>query len=90
MLWFVLYGAVAMIVSVAAVLFGDWAREPGVTAPSRPGLLAVVVGLAWPVVLLGLVQWGLVAAYSSHVSRASRPTTPARQMVRAGELHRVA
>lgn len=90
MAWFVLYGAVAVIVSVAAMMFSGWAQRPGVPAPSRPGLLAVVAGLAWPLVVIGLAQWGLIAAYASRVSRAPQPSAPAEPLVPVRELHRVA
>lgn len=90
MFWFALYGAIAVIVSVAALVFSEWAREPGVPAPSHPRLLALVAGLAWPVVVVGLVQWGLIAAYAARVARASRPSAPAQPIVRVRELHRVA
>lgn len=90
MVWFVLYGAVAVIVSVAASMLSEWAREPGVPAPSHTVLLALVAGLSWPLVVIGLVQYGLIAAYASRVSRASRPGVAARPMVRVKELHRVA
>lgn len=90
MVWFAVYGAIAAIVSVAALVFSDWAREPGAPAPSHPRLLALVAGLAWPVVVVGLVQWGLIAAYASRVSRVARPSAPAEPIVRVRELHRVA
>ena len=90
MVWLALYGAIAAIVSVVALVFSEWVREPGVPGPSHPRLLALVAGLAWPVVVVGLMQSGLIAAYASRVARATRPSAHAEPIVRVRELRRVA
>lgn len=62
-----LYAAVALAVAAAAFLVAEWVREPGGTAPDRPGALAIVAGLLWPVLAVGLMQWVLIAALASRV-----------------------
>lgn len=57
-----LYLGVATIFAVAAFLASEWIRLPGAPAPERTGLLAIVAGLLWPVLTIGLAQWCLLAA----------------------------
>ena len=57
-----LYLTVAMIAAVAMFLFAEWTREPGLQASDHPGRVALLVGLVWPVILIGLAQCALVVA----------------------------
>jgi hypothetical protein len=57
-----LYAAVAVVCAVAAFLFAEWSREPGMPAPGHPGVLALLVGLVWPVLIIGLAQLAAIAA----------------------------
>lgn len=61
------YVTVAIAVAVAAFLFTEWVRDPGATAPDGPGALAIVAGLLWPVLAVGLIQWLLIAALASWI-----------------------
>lgn len=62
MLGLVFYVVAAAIVAVAAFLLSEWVREPGTQAAERPGLIAVLAGLLWPVMAIGLAQGTVVAA----------------------------
>ncbi len=55
------YLVVSLIVATAAFLASEWIRLPGAPAPDHIGALAVVAGLLWPVLAIGLVQWALLA-----------------------------
>ena len=65
MFWIALYGIVALAASVTALLVAEWIREPGARGPEHPGFFAALAGLLWPAVMIGLVQWGLIAAVAS-------------------------
>ena len=71
MFWIALYGIVALAVAVIALLVAEWVREPGAPAPEHPGFFAALAGLLWPAVVIGLVQWGLIAAAASPECRAN-------------------
>lgn len=62
MFWIAIYAALATVAAVAVHLLAEWHRDPGVPAPDRPGLCAVAAGLLWPLLVLGIAQWGLVVA----------------------------
>lgn len=55
------YLFISMIFAISAFLASEWIRLPGAPAPDHPGGLAVVAGLLWPVLAIGLVQWALLA-----------------------------
>lgn len=80
MVWIAVYGALALIVSVAAFLLSEWARQPEVPAPRRPGVLAIIAGLLWPVVVLGLLEWWLIAVYGSPSATPGEPIDAAREL----------
>jgi hypothetical protein len=63
------YVVVAVIVATAAFLVSEWIRRPGAPAPDRLGLVALVAGLLWPVLAVGLVQWAMVAALHRKLRR---------------------
>lgn len=65
MFWIVLYGIVALAVAATALLVAEWVRKPGSPAPDHPGFFAALAGLLWPAVIIGLAQWGLIAAVAS-------------------------
>jgi hypothetical protein len=71
MFWIALYGIVALAVAVIALVVAEWVREPGAPAPEHPGFFAALAGLLWPAVLIGLAQWGLIAAAASPERRAN-------------------
>lgn len=71
MFWIALYGIVATAVAVIALLVAEWVREPGAPAPEHPGFFAALAGLLWPAVVIGLVQWGLIAAVASPERRTN-------------------
>ena len=64
------YTTVAIAVAVAALMFAEWVRDPGATAPDGPGALAIVAGLLWPVLAIGLMQWLLIAGCASRAPEA--------------------
>jgi hypothetical protein len=64
------YAAVAIAVAVAALMFAEWVCDPDAIAPDRPCALAIVAGLLWPVLAVGLMQWFLIAGFASRVREA--------------------
>lgn len=57
-----LYLIVATMAAAAIFLFAEWIREPGVPAPNHPGRVALIAGLLWPLVVIGLAQCALLVA----------------------------
>ena len=77
------YLTVAAVVAVAAFLLAEWIRRPGARAPDHPARVAVVAGLLWPMVVLGLAQWALVVA----VHKRRRAPGPAPRIRAGAEAH---
>lgn len=73
MFWISSYAVVAMVSAVAVFLLAEWLREPGVPAPNHPGRFAVIAGLLWPVLAVGIAQWGLIAAVAARLGETARP-----------------
>jgi predicted transporter len=67
------YVVVAVIVAAAAFLMSEWIRVPGGPAPDRLGLVALLAGLLWPVLAVGLTQWAMVAALHRKLRREAAP-----------------
>ena len=67
------YVVVAVIVAAAAFLMSEWIRVPGGPAPDRLGLVALLAGLLWPVLAVGLAQWAMVAALHRKLRREAAP-----------------
>lgn len=78
------YLAVATIASVTVFLVAEWFREPGAPAPDHPGRIALIAGLLWPMLLLGLAQCVLVAAVHDKLGRRPVSTMSIRPGERAG------
>lgn len=74
------YLAVATIAAAAVFLFAEWTREPGVRGPDHPGRIALLTGLVWPLVLIGLAQGALVVAAGNRWGRRPAPV----MRIRAG------
>ena len=83
MMWIGVYAAVAIVVAIAAFLLAERLRTPGVPAPDNPGRYAVLAGLLWPVVLVGVAQWALIAAVAERLRRAPAPARRATSPMRA-------
>lgn len=75
----VVYLGVALFCAAAVFLFAEWSREPGVTAPDNPGVLAVIAGLVWPVLILGIAQLAAVAAARARLRAATEPVARVRE-----------
>jgi len=67
------YAFIAVIVATAAFLVSEWIRLPGTPAPDRLGLVALLAGLLWPVLAVGLAQWAMVAALHRKLRREAAP-----------------
>lgn len=67
------YLAVAMTAAVALFLAAEWIREPRTRAPEHPGRTALLGGLLWPLVLIGLAQCALVVAIHNRWGVSRRP-----------------
>jgi len=74
MVWIAFYAALAMVTATAVFLLADRLREPGVPTPHRPGRWAMVAGLLWPVLVVGLAQCGLIVIVRKRLRRATRPS----------------
>ena len=72
MFWIAFYGVLAVAFAVTTFLAAEWIREHGAPAPDYPGLLAIVTGLLWPVVVTGAAQFGLIIGLQSLVQHAHR------------------
>ncbi len=77
--WTAFYLVIALAVAVAAHMFAERFRAPGDPAPQHPAALAALAGLLWPAVVIGMAQWGLIAAIAS----AKHPANPPRQALTA-------
>jgi predicted membrane protein len=82
-----LYAGVAVVCAVAAFLVAEWSRVPGMPAPGHPGVLALVAGLLWPVLIIGLAQFAAIVAAQACVRAAARKkvTTEQREESRTRE-----
>lgn len=69
MFWVGAYAVVAVLAAAGIFLLTESRRQPGVAAPDRPGLCAVIAGLLWPVLVLGIAEWGLIAAIQYRLCR---------------------
>ncbi|MFM9034146.1 MAG: hypothetical protein ACKOQ4_07635 [Mycobacterium sp.] len=72
------YLAVALLCAAAVFLFAEWSREPGIAAPDNPGVLALVAGLLWPILVIGIAQLAGIAAARARIRARTGPGTPAR------------
>lgn len=54
--WISTYATIAVLVATASIVMAEWARDAHVAAPDRPGMTAIVAGLLWPVLALGILQ----------------------------------
>lgn len=76
MSWITLYAVTALIVAVAAFLLAEWIREPGTPAPDHPGAIALVAGALFPVVIVGALQWAIIAAAHARMRNTVSPQAP--------------
>lgn len=72
MSWFSAYIVIAALVAVSIFLAANWFRQQHVAAPDHPGATAVVAGLLWPALLIGMAELALVCCASRGTSRAPR------------------
>ena len=70
----IIYVIGATAAALVSVLFAAFAREQGMNAPGQRTGVAVAAGLLWPVLIIGLVQWLLIAAVQRQVSNSSSVT----------------
>lgn len=54
--WISTYATIAVLVATVSIVMAEWARDAHVAAPDRPGMTAIVAGLLWPVLAVGMVQ----------------------------------
>ena len=64
MSWFGAYIVVAALVAVSAFVAANWFRQQHVATPEHPGATAVLAGLLWPAVLIGIAELALVCCAS--------------------------
>ena len=70
------YSALAIVAAVAVFLLAEWLRQPGTPAPDCPGRCAIAAGLLWPILVVGVAQWGLIAAVRARICAADIPAGP--------------
>lgn len=68
MFWIV-YSCTASLAAIGAFLGADWFRDRHLPAPDNPGLLALLAGLLWPLVIIGLAQLGCFVAIRKFLLR---------------------
>lgn len=54
--WFEGYATLAAVVAIVALVGAEWFRDAHIGAADRPGVAAVLAGLLWPIVLVGMVE----------------------------------
>jgi len=64
MSWFGAYIAVAALVAISIFLAANWFRQQHVAAPEHPGATAMLAGLLWPALLIGIAELALVCCAS--------------------------
>lgn len=77
MIWFSLYAATALVIGAALFVLAEFRRAPGIPAPRRPAIGALVAGVLWPVLLIGAAQCGLILAVCHRLGRAAAPSAGA-------------
>lgn len=55
MFW-TLYGVMAVVSAAGSFVAAQWIRDSNIPAPTRPGLVSLLAGILWPVVLVGGLQ----------------------------------
>lgn len=86
MYWFGVYVGVGVLVAIAAPLLARRFRGTSAAAPDRTLPLALLAGLLWPILLIGLAQvgiWVLIRKMGRARAQKSAGDTPAR----ASESH---
>ena len=73
MTWMSLYATGVVVAAIAVFLLAGWLRVPGAPAPDNTGRYALAAGLLWPVLVLGIAQWGLIAMVAARLRRRARP-----------------
>lgn len=72
MVFLSVYAALAIVSAVAVFLLAEWLRKPGAPASGCQGRCAIAAGLLWPVIALGVAQWGLIVAVQSWLCGRAR------------------
>ena len=85
-MWISLYAGVTVVAAIAVFLLAERLRTPSDPALDNPGRYGVVAvaALLWPVLVLGLAQWGLVATVASRLRRSARADAGRQHPQRAG------
>lgn len=76
MVWIAPYGVVVNAVAVATFLFAELVREPHMTDWNRLEVLAVLTGLLWPVMVVGLLELVLLVVIRSMLRFRSPMVVP--------------
>ncbi len=74
--WISGYAAIAVLFAASALVAAGWVRDSHVAAPDRPGVTAVVAGLLWPVVVIGVIE--SLAVMGLRSSLRAHPHAPPR------------
>lgn len=67
------YVIVAIVVAAGSFAFTDWMCQRRGWECDRPGLFAAIAGLAWPVLLIGILQFFVIAAVVKFAFARRRP-----------------
>lgn len=71
--WVVGYAVIAIIAAAALALAATWARPDGAAPPDHAVVLLLLAGMCWPVLCVGLIQLGILAALSFVPQQAAGP-----------------
>ena len=86
--WFEGYATLAALVAIVALVGAGWFRDAHIGAPDRPGVAAVLAGLLWPIVLVGMVELvaviGLRIGLRSHTRPVPRHSVELRVLSTSG------
>lgn len=74
--WFEGYAALAIVVASFALAGSGWLRDTRIVPPDPPGLTAILAGMLWQVVVIGLIQLLVVMALRRSLTSSARVVSP--------------
>ena len=70
MAWFGAYIVVAALAAISILLAANWFRHQHVAAPEHSGATAVLAGLLWPALLIGIAELAVICCAGRRVRQA--------------------
>lgn len=73
MFWLGVYFLLAAMATVGIFVAACWFREDHIAAPEHPGVVSILAGLLWPVLLVGLAELAVVYLTGRDAGLAPEP-----------------